>query len=66
MSGAPDPRMNDGHDLAAAGTGTRLAHIARDPRAQHGFVNEQRPEAHNRICAEQAWERSLDFWKRHL
>ena len=31
--------MNDGHDLAAAGTGTRLAHIARDPRAQHGFVN---------------------------
>jgi len=31
--------MNDGHDLAAAGTGTRLAHTARDPRAQHGFVN---------------------------
>lgn len=34
--------------------------------ADHGFVNEQRPEAHNRICAEQAWERSLDFWKRYL
>ncbi len=34
--------------------------------ADHGFVNEQRPEAHNRICAEQAWERSLAFWKRYL
>jgi carboxymethylenebutenolidase len=34
--------------------------------ADHGFVNEQRPEAHNRICAEQAWDRALDFWKRHL
>ena len=31
--------MNDGHDLADAGIGTRLAHTARDPRAQHGFVN---------------------------
>lgn len=27
------------HDLANAGIGTRLAHVARDPRAQHGFVN---------------------------
>lgn len=34
--------------------------------ADHGFVNEQRPEAHNRICAEQAWERTLGFWKRYL
>lgn len=34
--------------------------------ADHGFVNEQRPEAHNRKEAELAWGRTLDFWKRHL
>lgn len=27
------------HDLARAGIGTQLAHLARDPHAQHGFVN---------------------------
>ena len=34
--------------------------------ADHGFVNEQRSSVHDRICAEQAWERTLGFWKRHL
>jgi carboxymethylenebutenolidase len=34
--------------------------------AGHAFVNEQRPEAHNRIAAEFAWGRTLDFWKRYL
>ena len=34
--------------------------------ADHGFVNEQRPEAHNRVCAEQAWDRALAFWKKHI
>ncbi|MBI4273806.1 MAG: dienelactone hydrolase family protein [Rhizobiales bacterium] len=34
--------------------------------AKHGFVNEQRPDVHDRKAAELAWERSLGFWKKHL
>src|SRR5947209_4906970 len=34
--------------------------------AEHGFVNEQRPDAHDRKAAELAWERTLGFWKKHL
>jgi carboxymethylenebutenolidase len=34
--------------------------------AHHGFLNEQRFEAHNREAAELAWGRMLDFCKRHL
>ena len=34
--------------------------------AKHGFMNEQRPDAHQRQAAELAWSRTLDFWARHL
>ena len=34
--------------------------------AEHGFVNEQRPDAHDRAHCELAWERTLGFWKQHL
>lgn len=34
--------------------------------AKHGFVNEQRPDVHERQCAEQAWGRMLGFWAKHL
>ncbi len=34
--------------------------------AAHGFMNEQRPTAHDRAAAELAWERMLTFWKAHL
>jgi carboxymethylenebutenolidase len=34
--------------------------------AQHGFMNEQRPTAHDRAAAELAWDRALTFWKAHL
>jgi carboxymethylenebutenolidase len=34
--------------------------------ARHGFMNEQRPTAHDRAAAELAWDRSLTFWKAHL
>jgi carboxymethylenebutenolidase len=34
--------------------------------AEHGFVNEQRPDAHDRAHAELAWQRTLGFWKQHL
>ncbi len=34
--------------------------------ADHGFVNEQRPDAHDRAHSELAWERTLGFWRQHL
>ena len=34
--------------------------------ADHGFVNEQRADAHNRKEAELAWGRMLEFWRRTL
>ncbi len=34
--------------------------------AQHGFMNEQRLDSHDRKDAEIAWERTLTFWKKHL
>ncbi len=34
--------------------------------AEHGFVNEQRPDAHDRAAAELAWQRTLGFWRQHL
>jgi carboxymethylenebutenolidase len=35
-------------------------------QAQHAFMNEQRPDAHDRQAAELAWGRSLAFWETHL
>jgi carboxymethylenebutenolidase len=34
--------------------------------AKHGFMNEQRLDAHDRKAAELAWGRTLDFWRKHL
>jgi carboxymethylenebutenolidase len=34
--------------------------------AKHGFVNEQRLDAHQRKAAELAWSRTLAFWEKHL
>jgi carboxymethylenebutenolidase len=34
--------------------------------AKHGFMNEQRPDAHQRKAAELAWGRTLGFWGKHL
>ena len=34
--------------------------------AEHGFVNEQRPDAHDRAHCELAWQRTLGFWRQHL
>jgi carboxymethylenebutenolidase len=33
--------------------------------ADHAFMNEQR-DVHDRVAAEQGWERMLAFWARHL
>ncbi len=40
--------------------------LAPDLYAKHGFMNEQRPDAHQRQAAELAWSRTLEFWARHL
>jgi carboxymethylenebutenolidase len=34
--------------------------------AKHGFMNEQRPDVHQRKAAELAWGRTLGFLKKHL
>lgn len=34
--------------------------------AAHGFMNEERPNAHQREVAEQAWARTLEFLRNHL
>jgi carboxymethylenebutenolidase len=34
--------------------------------AHHAFVNDQRNEVYDQAAADLAWQRSLDFWKRHL
>jgi carboxymethylenebutenolidase len=49
-------------DAKAAGRTVEVFRYA----AKHGFVNEQRPDVHERKCAEQAWDRMLGFWEKHL
>jgi carboxymethylenebutenolidase len=34
--------------------------------SDHGFVNEQRLDVHDRASGELAWERTLAFWKKHI
>jgi len=34
--------------------------------AAHGFMNEERQNAHDRTCAALAWQRTLSFWEKHL
>ena len=34
--------------------------------ADHAFFNQTRPEVYDAACAQQAWERSLAFFTRHL
>ena len=34
--------------------------------SDHGFVNEQRLDVHDRAAGELAWERTLGFWKKHI
>jgi carboxymethylenebutenolidase len=48
--------------LKAAGKPTEFYRYA----AEHGFVNEQRPTAHDRVAAELAWQRTLAFFGNHL
>jgi carboxymethylenebutenolidase len=58
------PKAVDEFDAALKSAG-KSAEIFRYA-AKHGFMNEQRPDAHQRQAAEQAWARMLAFWKTHL
>jgi len=48
--------------LKSAGKSAEIFRYA----AKHGFMNEQRPDAHQRQAAELAWSRMLSFWDKHL
>lgn len=41
------------------------AEIHRYP-ADHAFFNDKRPEVYDAVCAQQAWQRTLDFFAHHL
>jgi carboxymethylenebutenolidase len=36
------------------------------PGVDHAFFNEERPEVYNQAAAEDAWNRTVDFYRRHL
>ncbi len=57
------PAAVDGFEKAAKAAGRSVEFHRYD--ADHGFVNEQR-DYYDRKCGELAWERMLDFWKKHL
>jgi carboxymethylenebutenolidase len=58
------PAAVDSFEAALKGAG-KSAEIFRYD-AKHGFMNEQRPDAHQRQAAELAWKRTLEFWGMHL
>jgi carboxymethylenebutenolidase len=49
-------------ELKRAGKSAEIFRYA----AKHGFMNEQRPDAHQRQAAELAWSRTIAFWGKHL
>ena len=58
------PAAVDGFEKAAKEAGRDVEFFRYD--ADHGFVNEQRVQAHDREDAELAWSRMLAFFKKHL
>jgi carboxymethylenebutenolidase len=36
------------------------------PNVDHGFFNDERPDVHNKPAAEDAWKRTLAFFRQHL
>jgi len=58
------PKAVDEFEAAAKAAGKSIEIYRYD--AHHGFVNEQRLQAHDRKAAEIGWERTLTFWKKHL
>ncbi|RXG90919.1 dienelactone hydrolase family protein [Bradyrhizobium vignae] len=57
------PQLVDAFENSMNSAGKPLELFRYD--AEHGFVNEQRPE-HDRKAAEVAWGRTLEFFRKHL
>jgi carboxymethylenebutenolidase len=36
------------------------------PDAKHAFFNDERPEVYNKAAAEDAWKRTVEFFRKHL
>ncbi len=36
------------------------------PGVAHGFFNDERPEVYDKVAADDAWARTLDFFRKHL
>ena len=59
------PQVARGVDKAIKGAGKPSAiHIY--PGVDHAFFNEERPDAYNKVAADDAWRRTLTFFRQHL
>jgi len=58
------PAAVDAFEKAMKAAGKSLEIFRYD--ADHAFVNEQRAAVHDRACAELAWGRATEFFKKHL
>lgn len=58
------PKAVDDFEAALKAAGKKAELFRYD--AKHGFMNEERPDVHQRKAAELAWDRTLGFWKKHL
>jgi carboxymethylenebutenolidase len=60
-----NPTTARGVDAAikAAGKSSEI-HIY--PNVDHGFFNDDRPDVHDKPAAQDAWRRTLDFFRKHL
>ena len=58
------PAAVDAFEKAMKAAGKSLELFRYD--AEHAFVNEQRVAVHDRQCAELAWGRATEFFRKHL
>jgi carboxymethylenebutenolidase len=52
-----------GAELRAAGVDVTVHHY---PGTTHAFFNDDRSEVHHAAAAQESWQRTLDFFRRHL
>jgi len=63
--GFVNPDVARGVDVAIKKAG-KQSEIHVYPGADHAFFNDERPDAYNKAAAEDAWKRTLDFFRKHL
>jgi carboxymethylenebutenolidase len=59
------PEVARGVDAAIKKAG-KQSEIHIYPGADHAFFNDERPDAYNKTAAEDAWKRTLEFFRKHL